>query len=82
MVRIRPTFLLPIGFIGKMRYPNTHDVPEGTKVEIVAHDVWGYYHYEVKFKSKAKSIEIINESGPFILHHEIDFGENGDLFYE
>lgn len=79
-MRTNPKFLLPVGYKGIMKYPNTHDVPEGTKFEILAHNSEiDAYHYTVKFFGKG--MKHLNMDRPFIMHSEIDFGENGDLIY-
>lgn len=78
---IKPKHLLPIGYKGKIKsYDNTHKVPKGAGFVILTYEV-GAYHYKVKFTGRFKGKKEINARGPFIKHDEIDFGQNGELFY-
>lgn len=79
-MKIKPKFLLPVGYKGKMKWPNTQQVPKGTKFVIKAIlDDWTLYTYKVEFL--AKKYNSMNIRGPYIMHDEIDFGNNGELFY-
>lgn len=83
MNTIRPAkFKLPIGFEGKLKSTNTHNMPKGTKF-IIKEYTTGYFHYVVEFKVKtpSKMIQDLNATGPYITHDEIEFGKNGELFY-
>lgn len=79
-MKIKPKFTLPEGYVGKMNFPNTQQVPKGTKFKIIEIlDDWYHYHYTVEFIGKKYSS--INGRKPCIKHDDIDFGENGELFY-